>query len=271
VVNTIQNRISAADLHGIVDGHLDADRRADILRRVAASSADRALIESWQDQNDLLRSAFRDVEREPLPTVLDLSRAPIFTSGNSAIPSDRRAEAHHDGSGRLKTRLVAGGVVTLCLVAAIASILSFAGPSTTDPVVEAHLRGSVDEALSVQALSALLDETGESGTAKPTPARAAAGDLPMTTIPDLKQAGFGLTLAETSTAPAALVFHYENAAADHVTISVARATQATQDQTPARRGETFGWHKGGNAYAIAGTMAPDEVRALAVALQHAGG
>ena len=269
-MTTVHHRISAADLHGIVDGHLDADRRADILRRVAASAKDRALIEAWQGQNDLLRSAFRDVEREPLPTVLDLSRPSSFTAGNSAVPSDRRDDTRRAPPGRLRSRLIAGAVVVFCLVAGLAGIISLVESTTGDPIAEARLRGSVDEALSVQALSALLDETGESGSAKRPLAKAALGDLPTTAIPDLKQAGFGLTLAETSTMPAALVFHYENAAADHVTISVARSAQTDADAAPARRGGTFGWHKGGNAYAIAGTMAPDAVRALAVALQQDG-
>ena len=72
--------------------------------------------------------------------------------------------------------------------------------------------------------------------------------------------------------PASLVFHYENAAADRVVISVARAaTRSSTPAAPSRIGEAWSWHRRDKAYAMAGTMSASRLHALAAALQGGDG
>ena len=83
-----ESPVAEADLHAFVDGWLPVDRRTDILRLLASSRADRALVEAWQDQTDALRGAFAGVEREPLPAALNLSPLPHLRLADSATTSE---------------------------------------------------------------------------------------------------------------------------------------------------------------------------------------
>lgn len=250
--------LSEADLHGLVDGHLESDRRGDILRRLAASPADRALVEAWQEQNDLIRSAFVDVEKEPLPVSLDLAPPP-------RLRCISRIESAASKPAPVRRAHIAGLATILLVAAGLGGSWMLLDAAAKDPeFANLQLRGTIDETLAGRAAQAL--DVGASRPPRQAPAL--AGALPTTTIPDLGPSGFSLTSAETeATEPASLVFHYQNAAAERLVISVARAPQDAPTMPPTAIGKTYSWHRRDNAFAIAGTVRPDRLRAIAVVLQ----
>lgn len=259
--------LAETDLHGLVDGYIEPDRRVEALRRLAASPADRARVEAWQGQNDLLRSAFAGIVREPLPPVLDLTAkaqlhcipandAPIVAPPGvvEPVPSRRRR--------------VGGAFAAVAVIAAGLwgswALLDQAG--TDDALESATLRGSVDAALVARSSEAV-----KLAAAAPSAApRRAAQSLPTTDIPDLHAAGFSFAGADIAAEPMSIVFRYQNGGDERVAVTVAargRAVDGAGRAAPVRIGNAYSWHKGNKAYAIAGTVRPGRLRALATALQ----
>ncbi len=257
-----ENPIAEADLHAFVDGRLTVDRRADVLRLLASSRADRALIEAWQDQNDILRGAFAGVEREPLPAALNLSPSPHLRLAEAPIAPDPALVKPRWG-GKVFVALATAAVV----VAGVAGAWTLSDASATKDVVDGSARTSIDADLAARAIVDLADEDGASKTVR----HGSGGRLPTTTIPDLSRAGFGLIRAEMAAMPASLVFHYENAAADRVVVVVAHAANRPSNPAAARIGDAWSWHRRDKAYAIAGTMPASRLHALAAALQGGDG
>ena len=68
--------ISDADLHALVDGELDGDRKRQAHTHLDSDANDAARVETWRRQNDAIRHAFARVAREPLPLSLSLSASP---------------------------------------------------------------------------------------------------------------------------------------------------------------------------------------------------
>ncbi len=261
--------VAEADLHGFVDGQLPLERRADVLRLLATSKADRATVETWQDQNDALRNAFAGVEREPLPTILNLAPLPCLRIANDAFPPRLTLDPPKRGA-RSGRRVIAALSVVAVMLAGVAGAWTLRESAGRDDVTETRFRGSVEEGLAGKALAA-LDGLEGAAHGLPKAARHAGAELPTTTIPDLGRAGFDLVRADAVLAPAALVFLYENAAADRVAISVTRAAQRHVLGPPARVSGAFSWQQRDKVYAIAGTMSANRLRALAVALQGGDG
>ena len=260
-MSLIRSAVAEADLHAFVDGRLTVDRRADVLRLLASSQGDRALVEAWQDQNEALRAAFAGVEREPLPAALDLSPLPHLRLADKPLTPDPD-NAGTRGSGKTFAALATAAV----LLAGLAGAWTLSGASETD-VVDASPRASIEEGLAARAIADLADASGAVKAAR----AGYGGRLPTTTIPDLSRAGFGLIRAEMAVAPASLVFHYANAASDRIVISVARAASKSPEPAPARIGEAWSWHRRDKAYAMAGTMPATRLHALAAALQGGDG
>ena len=243
--------VSDADLHGLVDGHLDVSRRADVLRRLAKAPEDRMRVETWQDQTDMLRAAFGGIDREPLPAMLDLTSKPRLRCVSDEDAPMVVTPAMKPGPAR---RSVVG---VLLVVAALAGCVWYLVPSgASDPsLADFRLRGPVDEALRARTVAAL----GEA----PKPGIG----LPTLTIPDLEMAGFSFVGAETQASqPASLLFRYRNAASEILVISVARGTVAPS-QPPVHAGDVYLWRSRDNAFAMAGTIKPERLRAIATALQ----
>lgn len=254
-----------ADLHGLVDGHIEPDRRAETLRRLAASPADRARVEAWQSQNDQLRSAFAGVDREPLPFVLDVTAKPRLQAiGANDSPLVDQIGAVRKASAR--RRPVGLAIATILVIAAGlgGTWLVLDSADTDESISAAQLRGSVDATLATRSAEAL----GQMAPAAVSPDSGAK--LPSTDIPDLRASGFSFTGAEVTAAePASILFRYQNAAAERVAVSVARATpNDVAKAPPVPIGSAYSWHKRDNAFAIAGTLRPARLRAIAVALQN---
>lgn len=248
--------LSEADLHGLVDGHLDLDRRADVLRRAAASPRDRALVESWQDQNDLIRAAFAGVERETIPSALDLRRPPQL----HAVPLpalEVRATAS-------RWRRVAGSaatsaVVGLCLVGAW--FVAERPVEMPASVPHAAIGDPGERMLADRTMSALAF-----GEIDPVTSPATAEPPPTARIPDLSSAGFTFLGAEArGVSPRYVVFRYSNGADERVAIGATHAEGS--DSPPARRESGFTWHSGRVAYAIFGTVGPERLRTIARSLR----
>jgi anti-sigma factor RsiW len=94
--------IQEEELHAFVDGRLDAERHAEVARLVEADPSLRARLEDWEQQADLLRSAFAFKAREPVPPQLNIGR--LIETGAS-----RRTASW---------RIVAGLLIALSLGAA---------------------------------------------------------------------------------------------------------------------------------------------------------
>ena len=252
--------LSDADLHGLVDGHIDPDRRAEVLRRAASSPRDRALIEDWQDQNDLIRAAFAEVEREPLPRALDLRTPPRLR----AVPPASIALARTAKPARWR-----GMAVSAATVAAVS--IGLAGSWYVSSLPADDMRTPVARTLEVERM--LADRTAASlafGEPDAFVAAAFAEPPPTTAIPDLSYFGFTFTGAEArSVLPRSVIFRYRNAADERVAIGATRATGG--DSVPTPRDNGYIWRSRHIAYAIFGTVASERLHSIAASLDNATG
>jgi anti-sigma factor RsiW len=75
--------VEEADLHALVDGEIDAERRRKVEDHLLAHPEDAALVECWRRQNASLRAAFEPVALEMLPLSLKdaATRAPASSQG----------------------------------------------------------------------------------------------------------------------------------------------------------------------------------------------
>ena len=256
-----ESHVAEADLHAFVDGRLTLDRRADVLRLLSSSRADRILIEAWQDQNDALRGAFAGVERELLPPTLNLAPLPYLRLAEPIVPEPEPARSRHNG------RMFAALATAAVIMAGFAGIWTLSDTSGGDVAVDRGSRTVVEDGLAKSAVAAVAKEDGAPRTGRHT----GGGSLPTTTIPDLGRSGFDLIRAEAAVFPAALVFYYENAAAERVVISVARSASVRASSAPALIGGAWSWCRHDKVYALAGTMPLSRLRALATALQGGDG
>ena len=248
--------LSDADLHGLVDGHIDPDRRAEVLRRAALSPRDRALIEAWQDQNDLIRAVFADAERELLPRALDMRTPPRL---HTVLAAAVAPEAAKPAS---RWRRAAGTAATVAAMAAglagswYVSELPAEGvraPSANAPGEERMLADRTVAALAFGE----PDASASAVIAEPPPTSA---------IPDLSTAGFTFTGAEArGVPPKTVIFRYRNAIDERVAIGATRADG--DDSEPVQRESGFTWHNGRIAFAIFGTVAPERLRVIAGSLR----
>ena len=232
----ISTILSEADLHGLVDGFLEPGRRAEVLRRAAASPRDRVLVEDWQDQNDAIRLAFAEIEREPLPANLDLRL--IGPLEFATTPASLDSSLNH----RRGVKLMATGLVAV----SAGAIAAWA------------LLGLDVGRLAASALP---------GTWRATDVSMAT--LPTTTIPDLSPAGYAFVVAQPGPGGSGgLVFRYSRGASERISISATRATgietRAPGESAASANKDGVGWTRNGVAYTISGSVAPERLRALAV-------
>lgn len=252
--------LSDADLHGLVDGHIDADRRADVLRRAAASPRDRALIEAWTDQNDLIRAAFATFE--PVPRALDLRTPPqLHAVPLAALVSPAVAKP-------ARWRQLGGTLLTMAAVAAglVGSwyVSGLSNEEARPTVAQAAPAPVEDRMLADRTMAALAF-----GEAEMPVAAVVAEPPPTAAIPDLSGAGFTFTGAEArGVSPKSVIFRYRGSGGERVAVGAIRV--AGGDSEPARRDGGFTWRRLGVAYAVFGTVAPERLSAIASALRTEG-
>ncbi|PPD08828.1 MAG: anti-sigma factor, partial [Methylocystis sp.] len=79
--------IEEADLHALVDGELDPERRRKVEDHLLQHPEDAALVEGWRRQNAALRAAFEPVALETPPLSLReaAARPPAPPAGQGPI------------------------------------------------------------------------------------------------------------------------------------------------------------------------------------------
>lgn len=247
--------LSDAELHGLVDGQLDPERRAEILRRAARSPRDRAIVECWQDQADTIRSAFSGVLHEQLPASLDL-RVPTLLhlappAAAPVLPAPTRRRTNWIGA-VATLAVMAAGLAGSWLIASLPAE-GPGGAGTTRPF------GDDEKAVADRTLAALAFAENE------TPPMSGPVEAPaLAAIPDLSAAGFVFTGAEArGISPKAVVFRYRSAAGERVAVGAARTRSSGAANGVAPRDGGLTWHKGLVSYAIFGTVGSDRLRTLA--------
>lgn len=135
--------VDESDLHGFVDGELDAENRRRIEDHLHNHAEDAALVEGWRRQNAALRAAFAQTVKEPLPSglrkasVTSLTRS--FGSGvnwarfSPSKGASLRAMRRSDTSRRPPRRpAIVMSLVTLLAGAVVAgaALLAFTGPAS---------------------------------------------------------------------------------------------------------------------------------------------
>ena len=153
-------------------------------------------------------------------------------------------------------------LTTVVVVAGLAGAwtASTVAPSARGPTLTP--RATLDEALARHAMAALSGKV-------PASVGAEAAAMPTTSIPDLTSFGFSFSAAEMRAgAPASMIFRYRNGAAEQIAVAVTRAPGANLRALETRY-DAFVWRAGPSAYAIAGSMDRDRLRAVAVSLRNA--
>ena len=263
--------LSEAELHGLVDGQIEAERRADVLRRAAKSVIDRERIEAWQGQAELIRAAFRGIDKEVVPPALDLQPPvrllclpPALAARSEAadvapltvVVSDRPKMWRLAVAG-LTVLVVGGGLFVTARVSGMWPSGHFAMQSKSAEL----LSGTVEDVLAGRTAGALAATLESSAPAKPVA-------MPTTSIPDLTSIGFTLSGAKSQVGElVSLVFRYRNAADEQIVIGVARAPGEWRQGVPGAFDDVVVWRVGGKAYAIGGTLRPDRLRAIAASLR----
>jgi anti-sigma factor RsiW len=242
--------IGDLDLHSLVDGRLSSDRRAEIARRLAAAPAERARADSWQKQNEWLRTAFAAVEREPLPIALDLT-ARLRTSHLADL-----SQAPSTSERTRSQRSVGWGVAALLILAA-GMLGWWIVVNLTDTPAAVRAPAASETAVAERAIVAL------NGAA----ARPSAEETAPIDAPDLRESGYNLVGARlvSGEAPTA-VFRYRGSGAVRLALSVAPSATSETEAPPVRIGEAFVWRKAGRVFALAGTLPPARLHALATLL-----
>jgi hypothetical protein len=231
-----QAGLAEADLHGLVDGRIEPSRRADVLRRLAGSPADRALVEAWQDQADLIREAFRTVAAEPLPMALDLAPPRLRSIDTNRVNAER-PRGTSAATSASKTRAGGGAAIAAALVIAIGLTMSW--------------MASRDDTL-------LPPAAASDG---------AVATLPTFKVPDLSNTGLRLTEVASDADDASTLVLRFRADGGRVALRVSRNAPDIGAMPLERTDKALTWRTPTAAFSLTGTLAPERLRAVAVALQ----
>jgi anti-sigma factor RsiW len=237
----------SADLHALVDGFIDRERRANTLRHLAGAPGDRARVEAWQAQNVLLRDTFSTIVREPIPPLLDLIAKPRLqcVAANDSIAANGEREGEAAVLRRSRRLGLAAVVAVLTFgVVVIALILPHQSPR------DASEASTAERAIPVDIV----------GRGSP---------MPTTTIPDLRPSGFRFSGAEIeAAAPGTITFHYRSEDGERITLQVTAEPDAATD-TAADADGSFAWRQGGKSFTLTGSASTERLRQLGTVLRDA--
>ena len=223
-------------MHGLVDGRVEPARRADLLRRLAGSPADRAVVEAWQDQADLIREAFREVSTEMLPVALDLAPPRL-----RSVDVDR---LHKSSAPKAPVRHGGGAAITAALLITIGLTLSWMAGSRDDSAAPIAARRRRDRRRQ-DGRAALVQDPGPVGVgpaAGPTWPPRPASPRPWCCV---------IAMAARAASP-----------------SRSRANAPDIGPMPLEHaGKSLTWRSQTAAFKLGGTVPAERLRAVAAALQ----
>ncbi|MBM3550879.1 MAG: anti-sigma factor [Alphaproteobacteria bacterium] len=277
--------IEESDLHALVDGELDPERRRKVEDHLLQHPEDAALVEGWRRQNAALRAAFEPVALETPPLSLReaAARPPAPPAGQGPIETgaihwgrpgaaprparkldDIRASRRRQALASTLLTLVAGATVAVAALLFLASRPPAQHPTLTIAATSYASRAGltyatyaldgrpveIDAAHGGELLAWLQERVGFART------------------PDLT--GVGLRLLGGRVAPgvaspaAFLVYERDDGARVGLYFERADAGAAPSGQ----RGQgvsVIEWRAGGFAFVLVGVMAPDAMQAAAEA------
>jgi anti-sigma factor RsiW len=274
--------IDEADLHALVDGELDPERRRKVEDHLLSHPEDAALVEGWRLQNAALRAAFEPVALEMLPLSLrDAAiRAPAPQQGpieTGAIhwgrPGASRPAQRLDEIRASRRRQAAlSTMLTLLTGAAIAALaaLIFAGRGETPnaPVAASLTQSYAGRAgltyatYAIDARAVEIDVSRRSELVAWLKER--VGFFRAPNLVDLGLKLIGGRVAPGVAAPAGLLL-YERADGARVGLYFERADAAGAPQAPrAGQGVTaIEWRAAGFVFVLVGPLSPEEMQAAA--------
>lgn len=275
--------IEEADLHALVDGELDPERRRRVEDHLLTHPEDAALVEGWRRQNAALRAAFEPVALEMLPLSLKdaatrtppQAQGPIETGAihwgrpGASRPAQRLDQLRADR----RRRAIVTTMLTLLTGAAVAGLaaLVLAGRGETPrlPV----------SALSTQSYAGRAGLTYATFVSDARPVEidiSRRGELAawlqervgFSLMPDLADLGLRLVGGRVTpgvAAPAGLLI-YERADGARLGLYFERAEAAATPQNP-RGGQgaaaAIEWRAGGFAFVLVGPLGQDDMQAAA--------
>lgn len=272
--------IEETDLHALVDGELDAERRRKVEDHLLQRPEQAALVEGWRRQNAALRAAFEPVAHETPPLSLKdaASRPPLATQGpieTGAIHwgrpgASRPAQRLDEIRAQRRRQAMLSTLLTLLAGAAVAGLAALVIASRHEgprPPVAASLTQSY-------AGRASLTYATYAGDARPVEIDSSRrGELMawlqervgFSAAPDLSDLGLRLIGGRVTpgvAAPAGLLM-YERADGARVGLYVERAEAAPAPQGPrAGQGVTaVEWRAGGFAFVLLGALASEDMQA----------
>jgi anti-sigma factor RsiW len=259
--------IAEEDLHGFVDGEVDDERREAILAYLGHTPADAARVETWRQQNLLLKAAFAQVALEQVPPNLSFSFAPRLINLPS-LTADAGIRALYANRRRRRSLVVAlaafaaGACVTLAADMSVNRYRMFAIDAFSNAP-----RGQ-GPALALLATAALR-HTSDTQTAEAnTENKAGAVEPALFILPSLRREGLKLMRGdvEGSASDPANCLDFADASGAPLVLCVAAAKAADEvdvQNLGAVSTNAVYWREGRSLYAIASPLRSERLVALA--------
>jgi anti-sigma factor RsiW len=270
-------RIERAELHALVDGELNPERRREIESYLKTHPEDAALVETWRRQAAALRAALDHVAHEPAPAALRPTRAaaqgPIETGAihwGRPSASGRSTRRLDEVRKTRRQKALASALLTLVGAAIVAAIVAFvfvASPKTEGPLPVAEepqgFSGRAESAYRtyVQDPRAVEIDAGRKGDLAAWLLRRVGFGL----IPDLSQLGWrflGGRVIPGLREPAGLLI-YEKDGGDRLALYFERAANGSPPLLGPRRGalSAIEWRAAGMAFVLLGPVGPELLEA----------
>ena len=268
--------ISDADLHALVDGELDSDRKRQAHAHLDNDANDAARVETWRRQNDAIRQAFSRVAREPLPLSLSLSANPAPVTPMSAAsmsgPPIRLSQVQQSRRNR-QMSLALAAFLAGCVASGVA-LFSF---QHQGPVSGTALQSSDASASAATRRALLAWRVFALDVQRPVEVSAAqkfalsswlAERVNLAAVPDLSGAGLKLLGGRVVTGengPAALLVYEASDGARLALYAERRSDAGTPGVSVSELGgaRIAEWRRDGLGYALVGIMPEGNMRAIA--------
>lgn len=278
--------VEESDLHALVDGELDPDRRRKVEDHLLQHPEDAALVEAWRRQNAALRAAFEAVAQETPPLSLRgaATRRPAPPPGQRPIETGAVHWGRPSGSARSVRRLdeirqsrrrqaIVSSALALVAGAAVAAAGLFAftkfsvapRPAVVSPVTQGYAAraGVTFSTYAADERAVEIDAGRREELAAWLRGRAGFGRLP-----DLS--GLGLRLLGGRVAPGvagpAGFLLYQTAAGERLGLYFERVDAGGAAPHPfgaPPRLAAIEWRSGNMAFVLIGSLSPEAMQAAA--------